>query len=353
LILANEYATAGLELRTSDIIRQQIFSNGNTVIGQAAPVDAGYKLDVLGTVRISSTTTLTSLAGTGDRMVVANSSGVLSTQAIVNPSAVLPVGGTTGQILAKIDNTNYNTEWIDNYTGTVKHTVKAGVALTKGQAVYVSSADGTNMIVSKASNATESTSSKTMGLIAQNLSTNGTGFVVTEGLLSGIDTSSAQAGDPVWLGTDGNLLFGLANKPYAPNHLVYIGVVTRVQQNNGEIFVNVQNGFELNEIHNVQITSTPSDNTVLAYEASTSLYKMKSIATLLGFTPVTNARTITINGTTFDLTADRSYSVGTHTGSLTSGYIPKATGATTLTDGLLTPTCFLIRFSTKLPILNP
>ena len=335
LILANEYATAGLELRTSDIIRQQIFSNGNTVIGQASPVDAGYKLDVFGTVRISSTTTLTSLAGTGDRMVVANSSGVLSTQAIVNPSAVLPVGGTTGQILAKIDNTNYNTEWIDNYTGTVKHTVKAGVALTKGQAVYVSSADGTNMIVSKASNATESTSSKTMGLIAQNLSTNGTGFVVTEGLLSGIDTSSAQAGDPVWLGTDGNLLFGLANKPYAPNHLVYIGVVTRVQQNNGEIFVNIQNGFELNEIHNVQITSTPSDNTVLAYEASTSLYKMKSIATLLGFTPVTNARTITINGTTFDLTADRSYSVGTHTGSLTSGYVPKATGTTSLADSLV------------------
>lgn len=221
------------------------------------------------------------------------------------------------------------------YTSVLQHTVKAGEALTKGQAVYVTSADGTNMIVSKASNATEATSSKTLGLIAQNLATNDQGFVVTEGLLAGIDTSTANAGDPVWLGTGGNLLFGLANKPYAPTHMVFIGIVTRVQQNNGEIFVKVQNGFELQELHNVQITSTPSDNTVLAYETSTSLYKMKSIPTLLGYTPTTNARNITINGTTYDLSADRSWSVGTHTGNLTTGYVPKATGITSLTDSLI------------------
>lgn len=221
------------------------------------------------------------------------------------------------------------------YTSVLQHTVKAGEALTKGQAVYVTGADGTNMIVGKASNATEATSSKTLGLIAQNLATNDQGFVVTEGLLAGIDTSTAQAGDPVWLGTNGNLIFGLANKPYAPTHMVFIGIVTRAQQNNGEIFVKVQNGFELQELHNVQITSTPADNTVLAYETSTSLYKMKSIPTLLGYTPVTNARSITINGTTYDLSADRSWSVGTHTGNLTTGYVPKATGATTLTDSLI------------------
>ena len=222
-----------------------------------------------------------------------------------------------------------------SYTSTLQHEVKAGVALTKGQAVYVTSADGTNMVVSKASNASEATSSKTLGLIAQNLSVNGKGFVITEGLLAGLNTSTANAGDPVWLGTDGNLIYGLGAKPYAPDHLVFIGIVTRVQQNNGEIFVKVQNGFELQELHNVQITSTPSDNAVLAYETSTSLYKMKSIPTLLGYTPVTNARSITINGTTYDLSADRSWSVGTHTGNLTTGYVPKATGATTLTDSLI------------------
>lgn len=144
------------------------------------------------------------------------------------------------------------------YVSTVKHLVKAGVALTKGQAVYVTGStgnDGTNMIVGKASNAQESTSSKTLGLIETSLAVNGQGYVITEGLLAGLNTNSANPGDPVWLGVDGNLIYGLSNKPVAPDHLVFIGIVTRKQQNNGEIFVKVQNGFELEEIHNLVLTN--------------------------------------------------------------------------------------------------
>jgi len=192
----------------------------------------------------------------------------------------IPEGGTTGQILAKIDGTDYNAEWIDNFanwTSQLKHEVKAGVPLIKGQAVYVSSADGTNMIVSKASNASEMTSSKTIGLIAQSLSTNGKGFVITEGLLAGLNTSTAIAGDPVWLGTDGNLIFGYLNKPHAPQHLVFIGIVTRSNNNNGEIFVKVQNGFELEELHNVAITSPANKNTIL-FNSTTSLWENRLIA---------------------------------------------------------------------------
>jgi hypothetical protein len=194
-------------------------------------------------------------------------------------STGVPVGGTGGQILAKIDATNYNTHWIDNianYTSQVKHNVKAAEAINKGQAVYVSSADGANMVVSKASNSSEVTSSKTMGLLEQNLSTNATGFVVTEGLISGLNTSGANAGDPVWLGTNGNLLYGTANKPSAPIHTVFIGIVTRVQQNNGQIFVKVQNGFELDEIHNVSI-SNPTTGQILKYNSSTGLWENGSI----------------------------------------------------------------------------
>ena len=184
-------------------------------------------------------------------------------------------GGTAGQLLAKIDDTNYNTEWIDNYanwTSQLKHEVKLGEAITKGQAVYVSSADGANMIVSKASNATEGTSSKTMGLLETGGSTNAKVKVITEGLLSGLNTNSANAGDPVWLGTNGDLIYGLVNKPVAPAHLVFIGVVTRKNANNGEIFVKPQNGFELKEIHDVLITN-PLPNQVLTYDSATQLWK--------------------------------------------------------------------------------
>lgn len=196
----------------------------------------------------------------------------------------VPVAGTAGQILAKIDATNYNTEWIDNFTSQVKHEVKAGVALTKGQAVYVSGStggSGTNMIVLKSDNTTESQSSKTMGLIAQDLAVNGFGFVITEGLLAGLDTSAAgAAGDPVWLGTNGNLLYGISNKPSAPAHMVFIGIVTRKQSVNGEIFVNVQNGFELQELHNVAISSVANAQ-LLMYESATFLWKNKTLAQII------------------------------------------------------------------------
>jgi hypothetical protein len=140
-------------------------------------------------------------------------------------------------------------DWVSK----VQHEVKAGMAITKGQPVYVTGADGTNMIVGRASNISEAMSSKVIGLAAASAATNHKFFVITEGLIAGLNTSSANAGDAVWLGVDGGLIFGLTNKPVAPAHLVYIGVVTRKNANNGEIFVNVQNGFELNELHDVLI----------------------------------------------------------------------------------------------------
>jgi hypothetical protein len=170
------------------------------------------------------------------------------------------------------------------FISTVKHLVKAGEPLTKGQAVYVTGStgqSGTNMIVGKASNVSEATSSKTMGLIETDLATNGIGYVITEGLLAGLDTSAAgNAGDPVWLGTNGNLIYGLPNKPVAPAHLVFIGIVTRKQQNNGEIFVKAQNGFELREIHDVLLDSNGSiaDNEVLAYDTASGLWKNQTAA---------------------------------------------------------------------------
>lgn len=214
----------------------------------------------------------------------------------------LPAGGTT---LQYIDGTGALQTFPSNLpTSSVKHQVKAGVAINKGQAVYVTGADGTNMIVGLASNASEATSSKTMGLLDATVSTNGFANVVTEGLLAGLDTSTAgAAGDPVWLGTGGNLIYGLINKPYAPAHLVFIGIVTRKNNSNGEIFVKVQNGFELKEIHDVDLfTTTPVNGHILGFDGT--LWVNKTVASWLGYTPA-NA-----SGTT--------------------NYISKFTGSTTL-----------------------
>lgn len=209
----------------------------------------------------------------------------------------LPPGGTAGQILTKVDSTDYNATWQENYadwTSQVKHIVKnngLSGTITKGTAVYVTGSDGTNMLVGRASNTSEATSSKTMGLMQSNITTTGstqTGFVITEGLLDGLNTAGQTAGAPVWLGVDGALIYGLINKPYAPAHLVFIGIVTKISAGNGEIFVKVQNGFELKEIHDVDlITTTPIDGHILGYNGT--LWVNKTIAGWLGYTPANKA----------------------------------------------------------------
>ena len=246
--------------------------------------------------------------------------------------SALPTGGVAGQLLAKIDGTDYNAQWIDeapaaSYTSQVKHQVKAGEAINKGQAVFVSSADGTNMIVSKASNATEGTSSKTMGLLESTVSTNGFTNVIAEGLLSGLDTTGANAaGDPVWLGTDGNLIYGLTNKPSAPAHLVFIGVVTRRNANNGEIFVKVQNGFELDELHNVSAQS-PSNGNILQYVTSTGLW------TAVGGTTTNIAEGTNLYYTDARARASNSFAAGSGAYNSTTGVITIPTNNNQITNG--------------------
>ena len=208
----------------------------------------------------------------------------------ITANSFIKTGGTASQFLkanGTVDNNIYITiADVPNFANLLKQRVKADESLIKGQAVYVSGANGANILVKKGDNRNESTSSKILGLIAENLALNGQGFVITEGILDGLDTGTADEGDPVWLGINGELIYGLTNKPYAPEHLVFIGVVTRAHSTVGSIFVKVQNGFELREIHDVDlITTTPSDNEVLTYEFSTGLWKNKSVVSALGFTP--------------------------------------------------------------------
>jgi hypothetical protein len=152
---------------------------------------------------------------------------------------------------------------------------QSGASLTKGSAVRVTGSDGASgkLLVGAASNATEAGSSKTFGLVSSTISNNSNGQVITNGLIEGVDTTGAVDGDPVWLGVNGAKIFGLVNKPVAPAHLVYLGVVVRGgQQNTGSIFVAVQNGFEVEELHNVLITSLANKD-ALVYDSTTQLWK--------------------------------------------------------------------------------
>lgn len=207
--------------------------------------------------------------------------GTTAWNSLAYASYTLPIATTTtlGGVISDGNTINIDGTGVISTVSVakVKQLVKnaTGFPLYKGQAVYVNGANGTNVTVALAQANAELTSSKTLGLLEADIANGGTGYVVTDGILGTLNTNAAaNEGDPVWLSPTvaGGLVYGIANKPLAPYHLVYMGVVSRKNANNGEIFIKVQNGFELYELHDVAISS-PANWNVLRYDSVTSLWK--------------------------------------------------------------------------------
>ena len=233
----------------------------------------------------SSATTATTKATEASNSATSagNSATVATTKAGEASTSATNANTSATNAQASADSANATAQTVGNVVNRELQIlpVKAGSAMNIGTPVYVSGADGTNNIVSPASNASEATSSKVLGLLMQTLANNGQGSVVTGGKFAGLNTSTATLGDAVWLGsTAGSLIFGLTNKPVAPAHLVYLGVVSRVHATLGEITVRVQNGFEMNEIHNY-LEVNKQDGDIIQYDGGSGLYKNKSATNLL------------------------------------------------------------------------
>ena len=155
-----------------------------------------------------------------------------------------------------------------------------GSSLPAFTVVYITGAVGNKAAVAKAQANSEATSSGTFAITETAIANNADGNVVSAGVLSGVNTSAFTDGDKLYLSPT---VAGAVTttKPSAPNHLVYIGVITRSHPNLGTVSVRIQNGYELEELHNVAIASV-ADKDLLFYESSTSLWK--------NYTPA-NART--------------------------------------------------------------
>lgn len=137
--------------------------------------------------------------------------------------------------------------------------------IIRGQAVYLYQAQGNRASVKLAYNTGDSSSAKTLGLVLQDMAPNASGFVTTQGVLDKLNTNGFAEGATLYLGaTPGSLT---STKPQAPNHLVYIGIVERSNAGNGQIYVRPQNGYELDELHDVRITSVANNN-LLRYNSA-------------------------------------------------------------------------------------
>ena len=168
-------------------------------------------------------------------------------------------------------------------------------ALTKGQAVYVSGAQGQRPRVNLALANNELTAARTFGLVNETINSGAEGFVATYGVVRGINTSAFTAGSGLWLSatTPGAITM---TRPTAPNHGVFIGWCVRSHASAGQIFVDVQNGHEFNELHDVLIQNLASGETIV-YDSSIQAWRNR-----VGYTSWTlsdsggNSKAIT-NGT--------------------------------------------------------
>jgi hypothetical protein len=182
-------------------------------------------------------------------------------------------GFETDTGLSKVGNGTLAWEDLD-YTSiaVVKEKVKnsTGSTVAKGAVVYISGANGDNALITLADADTEATSSKTLGFASAAIANGAIGTVTTNGILKGVNTGSATAGQSVWLSsTPGGFVFN--TPPAKPAHSVYLGVVVRAHSVNGAILVKVQNGYELEELHNVKFTDL-ADGQALVYDAANSLW---------------------------------------------------------------------------------
>ena len=181
------------------------------------------------------------------------------------------------------------------------------VAITKGQPVYAFGGTGDRLTVKRAFNTSDAGSAKTIGVVlTSSIAVNQKGIIIIQGLLDGLSilpTATWADGDTVYLGTTAGSITNV--KQYAPNHLVYLGTVTTASNgSSGRWYVRVQNGYELDELHNVQ-AQTPSLKDTLWYDntVSPAQWKTASISTILGYTPfnlpsLTSGSVIFSNGTT-------------------------------------------------------
>lgn len=161
----------------------------------------------------------------------------------------------------------------------------------KGDPVYLYRATGNRPSVKLARNTSDQYSAKTLGLAAENINAGNPGWVQTQGVLTGVDTHMYNEGDTLYLG---NTFGTLANtKPYAPNHLVYMGVVVRANQGQGQIYIKPQNGYELDEIHDVNINhnNAIANGQTIVWNSTNSLWENRNYS----YTDLTNKPTGTAN----------------------------------------------------------
>lgn len=153
-----------------------------------------------------------------------------------------------------------------------------GTTLLRGEVVYLFGSTGNVASVKRANNKDDSTSSKTFGIVRDNILTGANGFITTQGQVEKLTLGAYNEGDVLWVDSiDGQFT---KVKPQAPYHAVFVGIVERANNGNGLAYIKPQNGVELDEVHDVQINNL-INNQIIVYSDTQKVWKNRSIYSLV------------------------------------------------------------------------
>lgn len=150
--------------------------------------------------------------------------------------------------------------------------------IEKGSVVYLASSSGLVPTIEKALATTDATSARTFGVVEVDIPSNSNGYVLNQGVFDQINTSGISNGAVLWLSAT---IAGAytTTKPTGPNHGVLVGVCVKgTSVGAGSIYVFIKNGSELDEIHDVNISSLVNGQ-ALIYNSSQSVWVNQALAT--------------------------------------------------------------------------
>ena len=205
--------------------------------------------------------------------------------------------------------------------------LEANYQVVRIRKVAEGGAQGQRLAVVLAQGNNENNSTEVIGLVTETILVNQEGFVTSFGEVKSINTTGSLQGE-TWV--DGDILYlsstvagQLTNiRPVAPNHSVIVGYVVYAHANNGKIYMAIDTGYELGELHNVYAPS-PTANQSIYWDTTNSRYQLNTIGGILGYTPANAATTISTTAPLQgggDLSANRTFSI-TQSGASTDGYL--------------------------------
>ena len=162
----------------------------------------------------------------------------------------------------------------------------SGTSLNKGQVVQIigsnlSAQVVVDLAVSKIHTPGSSVTSDILGVATNTIPAGSTGYILTSGYLTGINTNTGFAlGDVLYVSSAVSGSF-TSIKPHAPRDVVKVGYITKVDAISGSIFVDVKQPTTIDEISNISSSASPKDGALMVYNAVEGIWEDRTSGIVL------------------------------------------------------------------------